>query len=189
MRIIYILIVLLAGMSGSALAELPKICEEGKWVSAMHPNFRGDEGDNCPVCGMEMVPDPVCFPDKNPDKIGKADIMPDGAIKITPIYQQALSVKTAPVSRKEFGQHIRSFGEIVSSTRHEIMFHMRAEGWIVDMATDAEGDTVKKGDLLFTYYSPDLMNAQSDYLIGNRVGNAEERLRLFGMDDKAIAQL
>jgi len=33
------------------------------------------------------------------------------------------------------------------------------------------------------------MNAQSDFLIGNRVSNAEERLRLFGMDDKAIREL
>lgn len=60
---------------------------------------------------------------------------------------------------------------------------------LIDLAVDALGDTVKKGDLLFTYYSPDLMNAQSDFLIGSRVGNATQRLRLYGMDDKAIAEL
>jgi len=226
MRILFLLFLLMAGLSRPALAELPKICEEGKYVSAMHPNFRGDKGDNCPVCGMEMVPDPVCFPEEakqeqtkerkilywhDPmvpgtkfDKPGKSPFMdmdlvpvyedeisgaPEGAINIKPKYQQALGVKTSPVSKKQFGHSIRSFGEIVPSTRNELMFHMRSEGWIVDLATDAVGDTVKKGDLLFTYYSPDLMNAQSDFLIGNRVGNAEERLRLFGMDDKAIAEL
>ena len=49
-------------------------------------------------------------------------------------------------------------------------------------------DNVKKGDLLFIFYSPDLMSAQSDYLIGSRTGKAEQRLRLYGMDDKAIAE-
>jgi len=222
MRILFLLIILTAGFSSPALAELPKICEEGKWVAPMHPNIRGEEGDNCPVCGMKLVPDPVCFPEEKQkrkekkilywvapmdpnyqrDEPGKSPMgmdlvpvyeedteAPQGAIKITPTYQQALGVKTTPVTRKEFGRNIRSFGEIVPSTRNELMFHMRSEGWIVDLATDAVGDTVKKGDLLFTYYSPDLMNAQSDFLIGNRVSNAEERLRLFGMDDKAIREL
>ena len=192
MRILFILIFLSAGFSAPAFAEtpkaeLPKICEEGKWVAPMHPNIRGEEGDNCPICGMELVPDPVCFPEETKAKEDKS--APEGALNITPTFRQALGVKTARVSRKAFGRKIRSFGEIVPSTRNELMFHMRSEGWIVDLATDAVGDTVKKGDLLFTYYSPDLMNAQSDFLIGNRAGNAAERLRLYGMDDKAIAQL
>ena len=226
MRILFILIVLMAGSFTPALAELPKICEQGKWVAPMHPHIRGEEGDNCPVCGMKLVPDPACFPQAieqekakarkvlywhDPmvpgtkfDQPGKSPFMdmdlvpvyegvpdgsPQGAVNIKPIYQQALGVKTAPVSKKQFGHSIRSFGEIVPSTRNEWMFHMRAEGWIVDLATDAVGDTVKKGDLLFTYYSPDLMNAQSDFLIGSRVGNAQERLWLYGMDEKAIAKL
>ena len=59
----------------------------------------------------------------------------------------------------------------------------------VDLETDAVGDTVKKGDLLFTLYSPELMEAQSDFLMGRLTGRSEQRLRLYGMDTKAIKEL
>ena len=66
-------------------------------------------------------------------------------------------------------------------------------GWISKLETDAVGDAVKKGDLLFTFYSPDLVAAESDYLLALKgrgvFGNPELRLRLEGMDELAIAIL
>ena len=154
------------------------------YICPMHPHITGEEGDNCPICGMHLVPkdDGAETHDGHEDK-------PEGAFLIDPSYIQTLGVKTSSVSHHEFGKSIRAFGKITPSTRLEYAVDVRTKGWIVDLATDAVGDTVKKGDLLFTYYSPDLMNAQSDFLIGSRVGNATQRLRLYGMDDKAIAEL
>lgn len=173
--------------------DLPAICADGKYVSAMHPQFRGDKGDNCPICGMELQPDPICFPDENTENTKSAQNNNNKALstgtQISPVYRQALGVKTQTVQTHTFGQNIRAFGAVKPSTRHEYMFHMRAEGWVVDLKTSAIGDRVQKGDLLFTYYSPDLMNAQSDYLIGSRIGNAKERLYLYGMDEQAIRDL
>lgn len=168
--------------------DLPAICAEGKYVSAMHPQFRGDKGDNCPICGMELEPDPVCFPDQTAKNNGDNTTAKTGT-QISPVYRQALGVKTQSVQKQTFGQNIRAYGAVTPSTRHEYMFHMRAEGWVVDLKTSAIGDFVKKGDLLFTYYSPDLMNAQSDYLIGSRIGNTKERLYLYGMDEQAVRDL
>lgn len=93
------------------------------------------------------------------------------------------------MTHHNFGQNIRAFGKIAPSTRLEYAVDVRTKGWIVDLPVDAVGDAVKKGDLLFTYYSPDLMTAQSDFLIGSRLVSAEQRLRLYGMDDKAIEEL
>lgn len=170
--------------------DLPAICAEGKYVSAMHPQFRGDKGDNCPICGMELEPDPICFPDERTETPQNTDnkAMQTGT-QISPVYRQALGVKTQHVKKQTFGQNIRAYGAVKPSTRHEYMFHMRAEGWIVDLKASAIGDFVEKGDLLFTYYSPDLMNAQSDYLIGSRIGNTKERLYLYGMDEQAVRDL
>jgi len=154
------------------------------YICPMHPHITGEEGDNCPICGMHLMP-------KNEGSgshKGHED-KPEGAFLIDPSYIQTLGVKTSGVTHHEFGREIRAFGKIAPSTRLEYAIDVRTKGWIVDLAVDAVGDTVKKGDLLFTYYSPDLMNAQSDFLIGSRVGNAAQRLRLYGMDDKAIAEL
>ena len=112
----------------------------------------------------------------------------EGTVQISPEYVQALGVKTEEVSTHSFGKTIRAYGQIASSSRLEQAITVRENGWIVNLAASAVGDKIQKGDLLFTYYSPDLMSAQSDYLIGRRTENAERRLRLYGMDDKAIAE-
>ncbi len=153
------------------------------YICPMHPHISGEEGDTCPICGMHLVP-------KDKDQGNeKQTNKPEGAFLIDPSYIQTLGVKTSGVAHHEFGLNIRAFGRIEPSTRLEYAIDVRTKGWIVDLNTDAVGDSVKKGDLLFTYYSPDLMNAQSDFLIGSRVGNAPQRLRLYGMEDKAIEQL
>ncbi len=151
------------------------------WAAPMDPNYRRDEPDQSPM-GMDLVP-------VYEDELSGGASAPEGAIKIDPVYTQTLGVKTEEVRAREFGKNIRAFGRIAPSTRLEYMVDVRTDGWIVDLATDAVGDIVKKGDLIFTYYSPDLMNAQSDFMIGRRVGNATQRLRLYGMDEKAIAAL
>lgn len=154
------------------------------YICPMHPHISGEEGDTCPICGMHLVP-------KNEGSQSHEDHedKPEGAFLIDPSYIQTLGVKTSGVSHQDFGKSIRAFGKIMPSTRLEYAIDVRTKGWIVDLNTDAVGDAVKKGDLLFTFYSPDLMNAQSDFLIGSRVGNAAQRLRLYGMEDKAIAEL
>ncbi len=151
------------------------------WVAPMDPGFRRDEPGQSPM-GMDLVP-------VYEGELSSAANAPDGAIRIDPVYTHTLGVKTAEVTQRAFGESIRAFGRVTPNTRLEHAVDVRTKGWVVDLVADAVGDTVKKGDLLFTYYSPELMTAQSDFLIGRRVGNAEQRLRLHGMDAKSIAVL
>ncbi len=151
------------------------------WVAPMDPNYRRDEPGQSPM-GMDLIP-------VYEDELSGESGAPEGAIKIDPVYTHTLGVKTTEVTHHELGKNIRAFGRMAPSSRLERAIDVRTKGWIVDLATDAVGDSVKKGDLLFTFYSPDLMTAQSDYLIGARIGNAKQRLRLFGMDEKSIAEL
>ncbi|MCB9982722.1 MAG: efflux RND transporter periplasmic adaptor subunit [Rhodospirillales bacterium] len=186
MRVLLTLLLLFTFVPAAIAAE--------DYICPMHPHISGKEGDSCPICGMTLVPKMDKVPESMAHEGHSADMsdmadMSEGTFHIDPSYVQTLGVKTAKVTHHDFGRNIRAFGKIAPSTRLEYAVDVRAKGWIVDLPVDAVGDTVKKGDLLFTYYSPDLMTAQSDFLIGSRVGNAEQRLRLFGMEDKAIAQL
>jgi len=152
------------------------------WHDPMYPKTKFDKPGKSPFMDMDLVP-------VYDDEVNGGLDAPENAIKIDPVYIQTLGVKTAEVTHYEFGRNIRAFGKIAPSTRLEYAVDVRTRGWVVDLGTDAVGDMVKKGDLLFTYYSPDLMTAQSDFMIGSRIGNAEQRLRLFGMDEKSIAAL
>ncbi len=149
------------------------------WYDPMVPGQKFGKPGKSPYMDMELVP----FYE---NETGGGQ---NGALSIEPAYRQALGVKTAPAQMQEFGKSIHAFGTIVPSTRKEYAVAVRTAGWIADLKTNAVGDIVKKGDLLFTFYSQDLMAAQSDYLLGSRVGNPGQRLRLYGMDEKAIAEL
>lgn len=180
MRVLFFVLLLFAFAPAAIAAE--------EYICPMHPHISGEEGDSCPICGMTLVPKVEKTPD-NTDHEGHSTGAPEGALHIDSSYVQALGVKTAEVTHHNFGRNIRAFGKIAPSTRLEYAVDVRTKGWIVDLPVDAVGDTVKKGDLLFTYYSPDLMTAQSDFLIGSKIGGAEQRLRLYGMDEKAITEL
>ncbi len=63
------------------------------------------------------------------------------------------------------------------------------------MAVRAEGEAVEEGDLLFEVYSPELVNAQAEFLQALRSGRRElleasrERLRALDIADKQIAEI
>lgn len=160
-------------------------------ICPMHPHITGEEGDSCPICGMFLTPKET---GKTPaeDKHNHGDNV-EGSIHIDPSYTQTLGVKTAAVQQRDFGESVRAFGQVAGNMRNEHEIALQAEGWVKKLEASAVGDSVKKGEFLFSIYSPDLMAAQSDYMIGRRtgyrIGNPEQRLRLKGMDDQAIALL
>lgn len=168
---------------------------EQVFICPMHLHIHGKKGDQCPICGMDLVPQGPSKPIMMPEQEKGSSDMKDksGSLQITPDYMQALGVRTEKVSSQTFGKAIHAFGYIEPSTRSAYIIAVRKNGWITDLETSAVGDQVKKGDLLFTLYSPDLMTAQSDYLLSQKgrsvIGDPDQRLRLYGMDEKSIAHL
>lgn len=156
---------------------VPPAYAASEYICPMHPHISGEDGDLCPICGMALTPKMT------------APEAAQGAIKVDPEYVQILGVKTQAVTMRGFGKNITAFGNISASTRHEYPIDIRVKGWVNTLQASAVGDHVKKGDLLFTLYSPELMEAQADFLLGRRIGNQEQRLRLYGMDTESIAAL
>jgi multidrug efflux pump subunit AcrA (membrane-fusion protein) len=87
--------------------------------------------------------------------------------------------------------------------------HLKVNGWIEQVYVDYIGKLVKKGDPLFTIYSPDLVATEQEYLIARRgkqylgdssfpdvsqgadslLSAARERLRLWDISDQQIKEL
>ncbi len=69
------------------------------------------------------------------------------------------------------------------------------DSWITKLLIDAEGERVLKGDLLLELYSPELVNAQKEYLQALRRSDerlksgADEKLRALGMIQADISEL
>lgn len=165
------------------LSIMPAFANED-YICPMHPFVHGKKGEHCPICGMELV---LASSEKEQNLS-----LPKGTIGISPAYIQALGVRTDKVTYHDFGQSVHSFGRVIPITRDEYQVSLRKGGWIRELTASAIGDSVKKGDVLLTFYSPDLIAVQQEYLSGAnspfRPSIVEERLRLFGMDDQAIAE-
>lgn len=79
----------------------------------------------------------------------------DGAIEISPERQEALGIRTAPVTVDEFHEVIRTGGQIVSSAGDEMTVVAKSDG-IVSLSGLTEGSAVGKGARIATLSSREI---------------------------------
>jgi membrane fusion protein, copper/silver efflux system len=159
---------------------------QGVYACPMHPHIQQHEPGSCPICGMTLV--------AQRQQNG-------GTVQVNGAMQQALSIRTATAERRTLWRFIESFAQVQYAEDAIHHSHIRAAGWIEKLHVRSLGQRVKAGDTLFSYYSPDLLVAQDDYLQAlsvskqngersqNLLHRAETRLRLLGLSEKDITQL
>jgi len=169
----------LGGASGTSLKENTSESSEPKiayWVAPMDASFRRDEPGLSPM-GMELVP---VYED---DGGGEGE----PSIRINPAVVNNIGVRTETVALNHISHGIDTLGTIMPDEEGRSDIHTRTEGWVERLAVESEGETVRKGELLFEIYAPSLVTAQSEYLQGLKIGResftlaGEERLRSLGM--------
>ena len=156
------------------------------YVCPMHPHIQQGESGNCPICGMELV---------------QQRQQQTAAVEVNGAMQQALAIRTEVASPRTLWRFIESFAQVQYPEDAIHHSHIRAEGWIEQLYVRSLGQRVKAGEKLFSYYAPDLLVAQDDYLQALSVSKqngersssllkrAETRLRLLGLTDNDISQL
>ena len=124
---------------------------------------------------------PMGLPDTSPvpkkDSMGMdyipvyADDQPDdsGAVAVSPARIQTLGVRTAVVERRAVDATVRASGRVEIDERRQVVVAPRFEGWIERLQVNAVGDVVKKGQPLFTAYSPELQSAGEELRIAERL--------------------
>jgi Cu(I)/Ag(I) efflux system membrane fusion protein len=155
------------------------------YVCPMHPQIVKGEPGNCPICGMELV-----------QQIIDAAQGEHPQVEVTPAVMQSLGVRTGKVSRDTLWKYIQTVGRVEYDETRIVHVHPRTEGWIEELDLRAEGDPVKKGELLGRFYSPEILAAQVDFLIsldqkGGRKNSesARNRLRLLGVEESTINRI
>jgi len=106
-------------------------------------------------------------------------------IKVDPVTQHNMGIRTAVVEKGPLLHTIRTYGHITYDETRTAQVSPKFNGWIEQLHVDFTGQRVKKGEPLFEIYSPALLAAQEEYLIAHRQGNREmlssarRRLRYF----------
>jgi Cu(I)/Ag(I) efflux system membrane fusion protein len=152
------------------------------WVAPMDPNYRRDKPGKSPM-GMDLVP---VYADKEESA---------GSVTIKPEVIQNLGVRTTVVERSRLWRGIDTVGYVDYDESKLSHIHLRTRGWIEKLYVESEGDQVRQGDPILQIYSPELVNAQEEYVQAIKLGNTDvlrashDRLVALGIPEDQIKQL
>src|SRR5467141_5443332 len=130
-------------------------------------------------------------------------------VQISPQRLQSIGVKTGKVERKLVADEIRTTGSVAVDERRLAYVQVRLSGYIQKVFADATYQYVRKGQPLFTVYSPELVATEREYLVAKQnqqqvaqstvpgvtasaaslLDAAGERLKQWGVPQKEITRL
>ena len=140
------------------------------WTCTMHPSVRMTEPGTCPICAMDLVPvrrSPVVSSDSASDS-GEQIVADHSTFFVDPRRQQLINVQTTPVEVRSLEKVIRAVATLELDETRIAQVHPKIEGWIDQVFVDFTLQQVKKGDPLFSIYSPKLVSTQEEYLLALR---------------------
>ena len=154
----------------------------------MKPEQHFDKPGKSPFMDMELTP-------KYADETEMQESGGKPVVTINADAIQKMGVRIEKASKEKIGQGIRTTGIVVENerTRHDL--YSQVEGRIGDLKYGAIGDVVKKGDVFYTLYSPDLISLQNDYIAARKSGlkdmvNASrKRMKQLGVDERVLSEL
>lgn len=155
------------------------------WVAPMDSNYRRDKPGKSPM-GMDLVP-----VYEEPGNKGN----PPGLISISPRIENSLGVRTELVEQRPLDHSISATAYVRFNEHNLIHIHPRVSGWVEKLYVKADGDPVQNGAALYALYSPELVNAQEEYVLAlsrenpRLVKATENRLKALQLSEEFIADL
>ncbi|HXI57875.1 MAG TPA: efflux RND transporter periplasmic adaptor subunit, partial [Polyangia bacterium] len=167
----------------------------------------------CPICSMTLVPRPSgtaptapatsMAPSPSPAPSAKpvnglADVeLPADRVAL-------IGMRTAKVERAPLGDALRAVGVIAANERGLAQISVRFSGWVQQLLVSETGQRVKRGQVLASVYSPEVVRAEQEYLTargweakgdsaggsgGGLAADARRRLELLGIAAQEIDAL
>jgi Cu(I)/Ag(I) efflux system membrane fusion protein len=96
---------------------------------------------------------------------GEPPPQPANVIALSPERLQAIGVKFELAKQRPVERSIRTVGQVEIDERRLAHVNIKLEGWIDQLFVNSTGERVRKGKILFTLYSPDLVATQTEYLL------------------------
>jgi Cu(I)/Ag(I) efflux system membrane fusion protein/cobalt-zinc-cadmium efflux system membrane fusion protein len=134
---------------------------------------------------------------------------PLAPIQLSPERLQRIGVRTGEVQEKNVEDEIRTTGNVTVDETRLAYVQVRFSGYIQRVFADATYLYIRKGEPLFTIYSPDLVATEREYLVAKQnqqqvasstvpgvatnaaslVQAAADRLKQWGIPEKEISRL
>ena len=128
-------------------------------ATAVHPTSATEATDMRP-------PGPQLSPGESSPK--ESSVPPLEPLQLSPQRMQSIGVRIGRVQSTAVHDELRLYGNVQVDERRVSYAQSRVPGWIRDVYVGATGDLVRKGQPLFTIYSPDLVTTEREYLLAKK---------------------
>lgn len=124
-----------------------------KYTCPMHPSIITHEPGNCPICGMNLVKVVHSESGKGSD-----------LVHVDAATQQRMGVQLQTAKVTRMYRAIDTFATITSDQSRSVSVNSFVTGWIKRWHVQGIGQSIKKGQILYEIYSPELQQRQREYL-------------------------
>jgi Cu(I)/Ag(I) efflux system membrane fusion protein len=169
-----------------------------RFFCPMHPQVKSHDPGECPICQMTLEPIPVSRKSSAPRAVNagpsaaaSSGLPPDVApsLDLSLDRVQAINVRTREARRLPGSGKLVLPAVVEAQERGRAEVHVRSAGFVERVAVRETGAVVKAGQELFSLYSPEIYQAQSELLALRRLGGdadgnverARRRLELLGI--------
>ncbi|QDU74547.1 Cation efflux system protein CusB precursor [Bremerella volcania] len=173
------------------------VAQEGRevafWKSSMIPNFVSPKPGVDPM-NMDLIP------------VYLDELSDESLITLSPEVVRNMGLRTFPVEHGTASRVVRTIGEVDYAEPLLGDVTLKVGGWVEELFVDYVGQRVKKGQPLFTVYSPELYSAAEEYLLSlqntpspdtprrltigaSEVFPAYEKLRYWDVPESEIARI
>jgi len=163
------------------------------WICTMHPQVHKDGPGACPICGMDLIKKVV---DDTVSDSTKSEM--NGMITLTTDKQVLANVSTIKIKNERLIKELSAYSYLDFVEQNRKTIPAKFNGRIEKLFVDKTGDYINQGEPLFEIYSPDLVQAQNEFLIAlsNRgdtnsslIEASKKKLELFGLTENQIEEL
>lgn len=145
----------------SNVADLNEI-----WTCSMHPQVMKNEPGECPICGMFLTP-----------VEGSTEGLTAIQFKMSENAMALANIQTSIVGKREMeGNTIKLSGKIHENEEANAVQVSYFSGRIENLHINFKGEQIKKGQLLATIYSPELVAAQQELLTAFSLKESQQEL-------------
>lgn len=156
----------------------------------MHPAVVQDHPGLCPICNMKLVkatPAKVETPRTEVDGLG--------LVELDPARQQLIGLKTAQADVGVVGGALRTSARVAVDETRVRKVNVKVGGFIEKLYVDFVGKPVRKGQPLYSLYSPEILGAENELLVAKKMNDAQllsasrRKLELWGVPSVELDRL